>query len=242
MSDPEPTQIPVLLVDDDERLAEMLVGYLARHGFALSHVANGEVGLRLATTGKFEVVLLDVMLPGMDGMEVCRRLRACSSVPIIMLTARGEETDRIVGLEIGADDYVPKPFSSRELVARMRAVLRRASTTSDAGNTAVPLHFGDLTVDPATRTVTRGGKPCDLTAYQFDLLYFLASRAGRVLTRDQIMEGVRGTELEAYDRSIDVHVSRIRAAIEANPRRPRYLVTVRGVGYQFCAPTVENLS
>lgn len=240
MHDKTPTKagaIPVLLIDDDERLAEMLGAYFQLHGFALRAAGDGDTGLRLLTQGDYALVLLDVMLPGRDGMTVCRRIREHCDVPIIMLTARGEESDRVVGLELGADDYVPKPFNSRELVARMRAVLRRVG--GGAARDAV-LRFGDLVIDAGARRVRRRGVPCALTAFQFDLLYYLAARAGRVLTREQLLEGTRGRELEAFDRSIDVHISRIRAAIEDDPRTPRFLLTVRGVGYQFAAPAGEE--
>lgn len=239
MNPADPPTTRVLLIDDDARLAEMLRPYLERHGFSLAAETDGAAGLARAERDFFDLVLLDVMLPGLDGMEVCRRLRAVSSVPVIMLTARGEESDRIVGLELGADDYVPKPFNSRELVARMRAVLRRARPAEDAAARPV-LRFGDLVIDPGTRQVTRAGQDRPLTAYQFDLLYYLASRAGRVLSREQILEGTRGAELEPFDRSIDVHVSRIRAAIEDDPRTPRFVLTVRGVGYQFARPSDEG--
>jgi DNA-binding response OmpR family regulator len=182
-----------------------------------------------------ELVILDLMLPDIDGLEVCRRIRAlpppASSVPVLMLTAKGDAMDRIIGLELGADDYLPKPFEPRELLARIRAILRRK------GETAAPsgkvLRFGSLEIDRDARTVTVSGTPCELTSYQFDLLVTLAERAGRVLTRDQIMEAVRGRELEAFDRSIDVHMGRIRVAIEADAKDPKRILTVRGVGYVF---------
>jgi len=175
------------------------------------------------------------MLPDMDGLEVCRRVRAlpgeAGQVPVLMLTAKGDPMDRIVGLEIGADDYVPKPFEPRELLARIRAILRRRGGGPQP--TAKVMRFGSLEIDRDARTVTVDGKPCELTSYQFDLLTTLAERYGRVLTRDQIMEAVRGRELEAFDRSIDVHMGRIRAAIEADPKNPKRILTVRGVGYVF---------
>jgi DNA-binding response OmpR family regulator len=181
-------------------------------------------------------VILDLMLPDMDGLEVCRRIRglttSAAQVPLLMLTAKGDPMDRIIGLEMGADDYLPKPFEPRELLARIRAVLRRKSepTSDQAPNR---LQFGSLEIDRDARTVSVAGKFCDLTSYQFDLLIAIAERAGRVLTRDQIMEAVRGRELEAYDRSIDVHMGRIRAAIEADVKDPKRILTVRGVGYVF---------
>jgi len=180
-------------------------------------------------------VILDLMLPDMDGLEVCRRIRAMAAplaqVPVLMLTAKGDAMDRIIGLEVGADDYLPKPFEPRELLARIRAVLRRSGESATAAHTV--LHFGSLSIDRDARTVSVADAPCDLTSYQFDLLVALAERAGRVLTRDQIMEAVRGRELEAFDRSIDVHMGRIRAAIETDAKDPKRILTVRGVGYVF---------
>jgi len=183
-----------------------------------------------------DLVILDLMLPDMDGLEVCRRIRSlqgpAAQVPVLMLTAKGDPMDRIIGLELGADDYLPKPFEPRELLARIRAILRRRT---DGGTPAATpaLRFGSLEIDRDARTVTVGGQVADLTSYQFDLLVTLAERAGRVLTRDQIMEAVRGRELDAFDRSIDVHMGRIRAAIEADAKNPRRILTVRGVGYVF---------
>jgi DNA-binding response OmpR family regulator len=178
------------------------------------------------------------MLPDIDGLEVCRRIRALpevAGVPVLMLTAKGDPMDRIIGLEIGADDYLPKPFEPRELLARIRAVLRRRTDTSAAAQKQMQkqIHFGTLEIDRDARTVTVGGGACDLTSYQFDLLVALAERSGRVLTRDQIMEAVRGRELDAFDRSIDVHMGRIRAAIEVDAKNPKRILTVRGVGYVF---------
>ncbi len=182
-----------------------------------------------------DLVILDLMLPDIDGLEVCRRIRALpgalASTPILMLTAKGDPMDRIIGLELGADDYLPKPFEPRELLARIRAVLRRRGEGPAAS--AKVLRFGTLEIDRDARTVTVGGADRELTSYQFDLLVALAERAGRVLTRDQIMEAVRGRELEAFDRSIDVHMGRIRAAIEVDAKAPKRILTVRGVGYVF---------
>jgi DNA-binding response OmpR family regulator len=174
------------------------------------------------------------MLPDMDGLEVCRRIKAANpATAVLMLTAKGDPMDRIVGLEIGADDYLPKPFEPRELLARIRAVLRRGSESAASIGALKAMRFGSLEIDRDARTVTVGGKPCDLTSYQFDLLVALSERAGRVLTRDQIMEAVRGRELEAFDRSIDVHMGRIRNAIEVDAKEPKRILTVRGVGYVF---------
>jgi two-component system phosphate regulon response regulator OmpR len=221
----------VLLVDDDTRLAAMVASYLANHGFEVDTRSDGASGLLMARTGRYEAVLLDVMLPDADGFELCRSIRAQSDVPILMLTARGEDTDRIVGLELGADDYLPKPFNPRELVARLKAVLRRARPSTPAE----VLRFGDLEIDRSARTARKDGVAVELTAHQFDLLVALAQRAGRVLSRNQLMQLVRGEDLDAEGRSIDVHISRIRAAIEDDPRHPRRILTMRGAGYLFSA-------
>ncbi len=219
----------VLIVDDDDALAGLVSEYLGGRGFVVEHRATATEGLHAALHGNYDAVLLDVMLPDGDGMDLCRQIRARSPVPILMLTARGEDTDRIVGLELGADDYLPKPFNPRELAARLKAVLRRT------GPALAPevLRFGPLEIDKSARVVRMRGEVQSLTQHQLELLVALAERAGRVLSRNQLMEIVRGEELEAFDRSIDVHISRIRAAIEADPRQPTYLLTVRGVGYVF---------
>ena len=225
----------VLLIEDDERLAGMVSDYLGQSGFVLEHVASGELGLARLARGEIDAVLLDLMLPGMDGFEVCRRIRAGHDLPILMLTARGDDTDRIVGLELGADDYLAKPFNPRELLARLRAVLRRSKPGRLNGPAAEEgaLRFGRLEIDPNSRRVRVGAEEQSLTGYQFDILLALARHAGRVLSRDQLLDLVKGEALEAFDRSIDVHVSRIRAVIEADPRHPRRIVTVRGAGYLF---------
>jgi len=220
----------VLLIEDDERLAGMVQDYLGGSGFTVEHVGDGEAGLARLARGGVDAVLLDLMLPGMDGFEICRRIRAKHDLPILMLTARGDDTDRIVGLELGADDYLPKPFNPRELLARLRAILRRVHRGPAEDQT---LRFGRLEIDPASRRVSVGGVEQTLPGYQFDILLALARHAGRVLSRDQLMDLVKGEALEAFDRSIDVHVSRIRAAIEEDPRRPRRIVTIRGAGYLF---------
>jgi DNA-binding response OmpR family regulator len=220
----------VLIVDDDRRLAAMLAEYLTGSGFRVAAAENATDGIaEIARTGP-DAVVLDVMLPDMDGFEALRRIRQTSDVPVLMLTARGDETDRIVGLEIGADDYLPKPFNPRELLARLKAILRRRNAPAAAPRT---LRFGRLEIDPASRSVRIDGQERALTSYQFDLLVALAENAGRTLSRDQLMDMVKGQELEAFDRSIDVHVSRIRAAIETDPKHPRRIVTVRGAGYVF---------
>ncbi|MDP2263664.1 MAG: response regulator transcription factor [Hydrogenophaga sp.] len=230
----------LLMIEDDGRLAQMVVEYLGQSGFDVVHAADGEQGLEQLQLMLPELIILDLMMPGIDGLEVCRRIRALPSeaarVPVIMLTAKGDPMDRIIGLEIGADDYLPKPFEPRELLARIRAVLRRrgdGGPGAGSSRSTPPLRFGSLEIDRDARTVQVSGQPCDLTSYQFDLLVAMAERAGRVLTRDQIMEAVRGRELEAFDRSIDVHIGRIRNAIEVDSKDPKRILTVRGVGYVF---------
>ena len=229
----------LLMIEDDARLAQMVSEYLGQSGLQVTHCGDGKSGMaRLSgpdATDLPELVILDLMLPDMDGLEICRRIRAlpapASQIPVLMLTAKGDPMDRVIGLEIGADDYLPKPFEPRELLARIRAILRRRETgTPPATQT---LRFGSLEIDRDARTVSVNGQLADLTSYQFDLLVTIAERAGRVLTRDQIMEAVRGRELEAFDRSIDVHMGRIRAAIEVDAKNPRRILTVRGVGYVF---------
>ncbi len=219
----------ILLIEDDARLAEMVSEYLGEAGFRVSVAAAGRTGLERLAREPFDALVLDLMLPDMDGLEVCRQLRARSDVPLLMLTARGDAADRIVGLELGADDYLPKPFQPRELLARLRAILRRGKSAA----TAKLLRFGRLEIDCDARAVRVEGEVRSLTAYQFALLVALAENAGRVLSRELLMDLVKGEPLEAFDRSIDVHVSRIRVAIEDDPRKPRRIVTVRGAGYVF---------
>jgi len=227
----------LLLIEDDARLAQMVSEYLKQSGFNVHHAADGAAGLEQLHQHAPDLVVLDLMLPDIDGLELCRRIRALpgalAKVSVLMLTAKGDPMDRIIGLEIGADDYLPKPFEPRELLARIRAVLRRRSQTATESSAAEVVRFGTLEIDRNARTVTVGGTPAELTSYQFDLLVAMAERAGRVLTRDQIMEAVRGRELEAFDRSIDVHMGRIRAAIEVDAKNPKRILTVRGVGYVF---------
>jgi DNA-binding response OmpR family regulator len=223
------TPLLVLLVEDDRRLASLTKEYLEGHGVAVVHVADGRRGQEEALSGRFDAVLLDLMLPGKDGLEVCREVRARSEVPIVVLTARGEEADRVMGLELGADDYLAKPFSPRELLARIRAVVRRAKGRAGPDRGAV--RVGGLVVDPAARRVTLEGREVALTAYEFALLLALARRAGRVLAREQLMELARGSAEDAFDRSIDVHVSRLRQKLGDDPKRPRLIKTVRGAGY-----------
>jgi len=219
----------ILLIEDDARLAGMVSEYLGEAGFRVSVAAEGRSGLERLAREPFDALVLDLMLPDMDGLELCRQLRAKSDLPLLMLTARGDAADRIVGLEIGADDYLPKPFEPRELLARLRAILRRGKGAA----AAKPLRFGRLEIDREARSVSVDGNACSLTGYQFALLVALAENAGRVLTREALMDLVKGEPLEAFDRSIDVHVSRIRAVIEDDPKKPRRIITVRGAGYVF---------
>ncbi len=221
--------IQVLLVEDDERLARLTSRYLQEHGIIVTVARTGPEGLAEASRHAYDVLLLDLMLPGRDGMEVCRELRTRSDVPIIMLTARGEEADRVLGLESGADDYLAKPYSSRELLARIRAQVRRAR--GRAGPTAQPIQAGKLSLDPRSFSATLDGKVLPLTSYEFALLRVLAERAGRVLSREQLLDLVKGNADEVFDRSVDVHIFRIRQKIEEDPRNPKLLKTVRGAGY-----------
>jgi DNA-binding response OmpR family regulator len=226
---PTATPLLVLLVEDDLRLATLTREYLEGHGVAVVHVADGRKGQEEALTGRYDAVLLDLMLPGRDGLEVCREVRARSDVPIVVLTARGEEADRVMGLELGADDYLAKPYSPRELLARIRAVVRRAKGRAGPATEAVKV--GGLLVDPSARRVVLDGKEIVLTGYEFALLLALARRAGRVLAREQLMELAKGSADEAFDRSVDVHVSRLRQKLGDDPKRPRLIKTVRGAGY-----------
>ena len=222
--------LAVLFIEDDARLGALVSEYLARHAIDVTVVGDGERGLAALRRGPFDVVLLDVMLPGIDGFEVCRRLRAApelAGLPVLMLTARGEDTDKIVGLELGADDYLAKPFNPRELLARIRAVLRRGR--GEGGD--VRFRSGQLQIDFAAREVSLGKHRVVLTHYEFGLLAVLARAGGRVLSREQLMDAVKGEAYEAFDRSIDVHVARLRAKLEPDARAPRHIKTVRGVGY-----------
>jgi two-component system phosphate regulon response regulator OmpR len=221
----------ILIVEDDRALAAMVAEYLGKTGMDVTTRADAASGLATLGREEFDAVILDVMLPDRDGFEVCRTIRSRSQIPIVMLTARGEDTDRIVGLELGADDYLPKPFNPRELLARLKAVLRRSGAPARSADCV--LRFGRLEIDRDARTVRVDGEDKVLTSYQFDLLCALAENAGRVMTRDTIMNKVRGSEHDAFDRSIDVHVSRIRAAIEDDPQHPRRVLTIRGTGYLF---------
>jgi two-component system OmpR family response regulator len=223
--------LTVVYVEDDERLARLTSQYLRSHGVDVIVVARGDLALAEVMRARPDVVLLDLMLPGADGLEVCKRIRERVDVPIIMVTARIEEADRVLGLEGGADDYVSKPFSSRELLARVRAQARRAR--GRVGPPAERLEVGSLVIDPLTMSATLRGKRLVLTTFEFTLLRVLAERPGRVLGREQLLELVHGSADEAFDRSIDVHVSRLRSKLEDDPRNPRLLKTIRGVGYML---------
>ena len=223
----------LLLIDDDARLAAMVGDYLRGHGFEVDCAPSLAAGRERLARGAYDALLLDLMLPDGDGLELTRELRADARLrrlPLLMLTARGEPMDRIVGLELGADDYLPKPFEPRELLARIKALLRRASPDDAA---AEVLRFGRLEIDLGARQARLDGQLCDLTSHQFELLVVLARSAGRVLSRDRIMDALRGHPMDAFDRSIDVHISRIRAVIEDDPKSPQRVLTVRGAGYVF---------
>jgi DNA-binding response OmpR family regulator len=217
----------ILLVDDDARLAGMVSEYLGGAGYRVAHAASGEAALAALQREPFELVILDLTLPDIDGLEICRSVRSRSEVPILMLTARGDPLDRVVGLELGADDYLPKPFEPRELLARLRAVLRRGARSAEV------LRFGRLEIDRGARLVRLDGAEKPLTGHQYALLAALAENAGRVLSRDALMDLSRGASVESFDRAIDMQISRIRALIEDDPKKPRRIITVRGAGYVF---------
>ncbi len=219
----------MLLIEDDARLAGMVRDYLGGAGFDVTIAATGTEGLALQSERGFDAIILDLMLPDTDGLKVCRSLRATDSVPILMLTAKGDPMDRVVGLELGADEYLPKPFEPRELLARLRAILRRGKGEDSADI----LRFGRLEIDTRAMEAQVDGRPCALPAPQFKHLEIMARSPGRVLSRDYLMEQLKGENLEAFDRSIDVHISRIRAEVEADPKHPRRVITVRGAGYVF---------
>ena len=219
----------VLLVEDDARLASMVSDYLGEAGFRVGVAPTGADAMRLVEAEDFDLVILDLMLPDADGLDLCRSIRAKSDIPLLMLTARGDPLDRVVGLELGADDYLPKPFEPRELLARLRAILRRRH--APASNEV--LRFGRLEIDKGAREVRLDGNRKAMTGHQFSLLLTLAERAGRVLSREALMDLTKGESLEDFDRSIDVHISRLRAAIEDDPKRPRRILTLRGAGYVF---------
>ena len=240
---PQPTRLQaavrILLVDDDVKLCRLIAEYLKPRGFETTSVHTGPEGLKEAIGGDYEAVILDCMLPGMDGFEVLRRLRRESTVPVLMLTALGDESDRIVGLELGADDYLPKTFSTRELLARLRAVTRRSAITTalqeKSGQTPAgpEIVVNDLRLDTAGRVAMLGGRELSLTALEFDLLSCLARAAGRVLSRDQLLDEISGRNYEVFDRSIDVHISALRRKLGDDPRTPRYIKTVRSAGYML---------
>ena len=217
------------MIEDDSRLAAMVAEYLGEAGLRVEVARDGKTGVDRLARQPWDAVVLDLMLPDMDGLEVCRRLRATSDTPVLMLTARGDTADRVVGLELGADDYLAKPFEPRELLARLRALLRRRG----GGHPPATLRFGRLTIDRDARVVRLDDVERPVTGHQLALLLALAENAGRVLSRDALMDLARGEALEAFDRSVDVHISRIRAAIEDDPKRPRRILTVRGAGYVF---------
>ena len=219
--------VRVLLIDDDRRLQELLKTFLEQNGVSVVGAPDGTAGLQLLNAGTFDAVLLDVMMPGIDGLEVVRRIRSKNGVPVLMLTARGDETDRVVGLEIGADDYIAKPFSPRELLARLRAVLRRSKPEAIAERLAV----GEVSADVGTREVHVAGQPVELTGIEFDILIALMRRPGRVVPRDALLSEAGRSDVVVGERTVDVHISHLRAKLGDDPRSPRRIKTVRGVGY-----------
>lgn len=225
----------VLLIDDDVDLCVMLTEYLSRYGFNVVSAYRGDAGLETARRGAWAMILLDVMLPGLDGFEVLKQIRTFSSVNVLLLTARGEEIDRIVGLEIGADDYVPKPFNPRELLARMRAILRRSAAQAGP-ESAGPLRAGNLVLDASTRTVTQAGRRLDLTDAEFVLLELFLQKAGTIVERDELAKAVLGRELSPFDRSLDMQISRLRKKLAVAGQHEEALKTVRGTGFLFTAP------
>ncbi len=227
----------VLIVDDDKELCDLVAEYLTPEGFEVGAVHNGEQGLKRALSGDHVLVVLDVMLPGMSGLDVLRKLRAESRVPVLILTARGDDVDRIVGLEIGADDYLPKPFNPRELLARIRAILRR--TQKPPSPPMEKIAIGDVELDPAARMVKRAGEPVELTSVEFGMLEALMRSAGQVVTRDQLAQNVLGRKFMPYDRSIDMHVSKLRKKLGDSEDADK-IKTIRGVGYVFTRPSEES--
>ena len=226
----------VLVVDDEPKILQVVRDYLADAGFTVTTASDGTTALAQARAVVPDLVVLDLGLPGMDGLDVARELQRRGPVPIIMLTARSDEVDRVLGLELGADDYLVKPFSPRELVARVRAVLRRAERAAAGGGgdgARGPVVVGDVTVDPERRRVTVAGRVVELTATEFELVEHLARQPGRVFTRSQLLDVIHGLAVESYERAIDAHVKNIRRKLEADPHRPRHLLTVHGVGYRF---------
>jgi len=238
---PEFVRPRLLLIEDDVRLCGLVKDYLENMGYAVAMEHNGPAGLALALRETFHAIILDVMLPGMDGFEVLRRLRIHTTVPVLMLTGRGEEADRIVGLEMGADDYLPKTFSTRELLARLRAVLRRSLITQAqaADKRNAPVAIGGLYIDPGPHTVVLHNQPLSLTRQEFDLLLALARSSGRVKTRENLLLEVADRDFEGFDRSIDVHISSLRKKLGDDARAPRWIETIRGVGYMLKKPEME---
>jgi two-component system response regulator CpxR len=223
----------ILVIDDDVELCSLVAEYLGPEGFEVESVADGARGLDRAASGGHSLVVLDVMLPGLNGFDLLRQLRKTSRIPVLLLTARGEDVDRIVGLEIGADDYLPKPFNPRELLARVRAILRRTQATAGDGLIPEILRVGDVELDPATRNVFRQGKPVELTSVEFNLLHVLLLEAGRVVTREHLVDAVLGRKFSPFDRSIDMHVSKVRKKLGDSEEGSEHIKTVRGVGYIF---------
>ena len=228
--------IPILLIDDDKKLSDLLKKYMEGHGYSLVVGNNAHDGLRLLRGQEFEAVLLDIMLPDGDGLEVCKKIRNESSIPILMLTARGADEDKIIGLELGADDYIAKPFNPRELVARLKAVLRRKGATKWEGNQGL-IEYPDFQLNPSNQTLVVRKNEIELTSAEFRLLKVLCSNPGRVFTRERLMDLVQNRDFDGIDRSIDVHISRLRNKIEQDPKKPRWIKTVWGSGYRFEPPT-----
>jgi len=235
----EPSKMKILIVDDDKKLCRLVADYLEPMGYEVAAAHNGTQGLQMIIEGDYHALILDVMMPQMDGFEVLKRLRKESDIPVLMLTARGEETDRIVGLEMGADDYLPKTFSSRELLARLRAVTRRHIVSKHQAASAAKdkaLIFGNLEIEQSSRTVHMDTKTLNLTPIEYDLLISLAKSSGRVLSRDQLLDAVAGRSYEVFDRSVDVHISSLRRKLGEEPRNPKFIKTIRTAGYMFKIP------
>jgi DNA-binding response OmpR family regulator len=235
--------VPILLVDDDVKLCRLIREYLEPLGYAVTAAHTGPEGLEAAAQGQFSAVILDIMLPGMNGFDVLRTLRAKSNVPVLMLTGRGEEADRIVGLELGADDYLPKTFSTRELLARLRATIRRSNASSAPEESREPeVVVGELRIDPEARRAVLSGQALPLTAVEYDLLLSLAKAAGRIRTREQLLNEVADRNFDVFDRSIDVHISSLRKKLGDDSRSPRFIVTVRSAGYMMRKPESEGVA
>src|SRR5208283_2172015 len=235
--------VPILIVDDDVKLCRLIREYLEPLGYAVTAAHTGPEGLEAAAKREFAAVILDVMLPGMNGFDVLRNLRAKSNVPVLMLTGRGEEPDRIVGLELGADDYLPKTFSTRELLARLRATIRRSNLSNQPGESREPeVVVGDLRIDPEARRAVLGGQPLALTAIEYELLLSLSKAAGRVRTREQLLNEVADRNFDVFDRSIDVHISSLRKKLGDDSRSPRFIITVRSAGYMMSKPEPEGVA